>query len=159
MAACRWGPYRACKAGGRGGNEGLGCRYLILRTAWLYSGIAEQLSEIDAAADLGRETLRVVFDQVGTPTYAGDLALAIFSLMRAGATRQRGVCTTSPTRRVVVRLRGGNRRGRQAMTRARIIPLPHVGIPTRPPARPTRCWTRPASRRPSKWISRTGGRP
>ena len=31
-----------------------------------------------------RETLSVVFDQVGTPTYAGDLALAIFSIIEAG---------------------------------------------------------------------------
>ena len=78
------GGLRAYEAGGRGGREGSGCRYLILRTAWLYSEYGNNFLKTMLRLTSERETLRVVFDQVGTPTYAGDLALAIFSLIEAG---------------------------------------------------------------------------
>jgi len=61
-----------------------GCRYLILRTAWLYSEYGNNFLKTMLRLTSERETLRVVFDQVGTPTYAGDLALAIFSLIETG---------------------------------------------------------------------------
>ena len=46
-------------------------------------GVRTQLPEDDAASDFGQDTLQVVFDQIGTPTYAGDLALAIFSIIES----------------------------------------------------------------------------
>lgn len=54
---------------------------IILRTAWLYSEFGNNF--LNTMIRLGKEQkeLGVVFDQVGTPTYAGDLAEAIISLI------------------------------------------------------------------------------
>ena len=61
-----------------------GCKALILRTAWLYSEYGNNFLKTMMRLTAEREQLNVVFDQVGTPTYAGDLALAIFSIIEAG---------------------------------------------------------------------------
>ncbi len=71
----------------RAGEEAVvasGCRYLILRTAWLYSETGKNFLRTMLRLTAERETLDVVCDQVGTPTYAGDLALAIFSIVENG---------------------------------------------------------------------------
>lgn len=73
-----------------------------------------------------------------------------------GITRE---SATSPTRACA---RGTTSRWRsprpRVTARAASSPATRRNTPRRPPARPTRCWTRPASRRPSGWTSRTGGR-
>ena len=61
-----------------------GCKALIFRTAWLYSEFGTNFLKTMLRLTAEREQLNVVFDQVGTPTYAGDLALAIFSIIEAG---------------------------------------------------------------------------
>lgn len=54
-----------------------GCRYMIFRTAWLYSEYGRNFVKTMHSLISSRETVNVVFDQVGTPTYAADLADAI----------------------------------------------------------------------------------
>ena len=61
-----------------------GCKALIFRTAWLYSEFGNNFLKTMLHLTAEKEQLNVVFDQVGTPTYAGDLALAIFSIIEAG---------------------------------------------------------------------------
>ena len=61
-----------------------GCKALIFRTAWLYSEFGNNFLKTMLRLTVEKEHLNVVFDQVGTPTYAGDLALAIFSIIEAG---------------------------------------------------------------------------
>lgn len=58
--------------------------YLIIRTAWLYSTFGNNF--VKTMIRLGKEKpeLGVVFDQVGTPTYARDLATAIFAAINQG---------------------------------------------------------------------------
>lgn len=58
-----------------------GCKYLILRTAWLYSEYGKNFVKTMLNLTATRPQLKVVFDQVGTPTYAGDLADAILTIM------------------------------------------------------------------------------
>lgn len=57
---------------------------LIIRTAWLYSTFGNNF--VKTMIRLGREKqeLGVIFDQVGTPTYARDLAVAIFAAIEQG---------------------------------------------------------------------------
>ena len=59
-------------------------RSMIIRTAWLYSSFGKNF--VKTMLRLGREkkTLGVVFDQVGTPTYARDLAKAIMHIIEKG---------------------------------------------------------------------------
>ena len=56
---------------------------VILRTAWLYSSFGNNL--VKTMIRLGKEKreLGVVFDQIGTPTYAADLARAIFAVIES----------------------------------------------------------------------------
>ena len=61
-----------------------GCKALIFRTSWLYSEFGNNFLKTMLRLTAEKESLNVVFDQVGTPTYAGDLALAIFSIIEAG---------------------------------------------------------------------------
>lgn len=62
-----------------------GCKAIVIRTAWLYSEWGTNFLKTMLRLTAERETLSVVFDQVGSPTYAGDLALAIFSIIENGS--------------------------------------------------------------------------
>lgn len=54
-----------------------GCRYMIFRTSWLYSLTGRNFFRTIAARAAEMPSLKVVFDQTGTPTFAGDLAFLI----------------------------------------------------------------------------------
>lgn len=54
-----------------------GCNYVIIRTAWLYSEFGKNFCKTMMTLTATKPQLKVVFDQVGTPTYALDLAKAI----------------------------------------------------------------------------------
>jgi dTDP-4-dehydrorhamnose reductase len=54
---------------------------IILRTAWLYSSYGSNFVKTMQKLGIERESLSVIFDQVGTPTYAGDLAQAILDVL------------------------------------------------------------------------------
>lgn len=78
------GVYGRTKLHGEEAIAASGCKALIFRTAWLYSEYGSNFLKTMMRLTAEREQLNVVFDQVGTPTYAGDLALAIFSIIEAG---------------------------------------------------------------------------
>ncbi len=59
----------------------VGCRSVIIRTAWLYSEFGKNFVKTMLKLTAEKPQLKVVFDQVGTPTYAGDLAEAIARLL------------------------------------------------------------------------------
>lgn len=55
----------------------VGCKHVIIRTAWLYSEFGKNFVKTMLNLTSNKPQLKVVFDQVGTPTYAGDLAKVI----------------------------------------------------------------------------------
>jgi dTDP-4-dehydrorhamnose reductase len=58
-----------------------GCHHVILRTAWLYSEFGKNFVKTMLQLTAEKPQLKVVFDQCGTPTYALDLAQAIFEIV------------------------------------------------------------------------------
>ena len=69
--------YGKTKLAGEKAVEESGCRYIIIRTAWLYSEYGSNFAKTIIRLAKERDMVSVVFDQTGTPTYAGDLASAI----------------------------------------------------------------------------------
>ena len=59
-----------------------GCKYMILRTAWLYSEFGKNFVKTMLYLTATKPQLKVVFDQAGTPTYAGDLANTILTIIK-----------------------------------------------------------------------------
>lgn len=59
-----------------------GCKYMILRTAWLYSEFGKNFCKTMLNLTATKPQLKVVFDQAGTPTYAWDLATAIVATFK-----------------------------------------------------------------------------
>lgn len=57
------------------------CRHIILRTAWLYSEFGHNFVKTMLRLTAEKPSLNVVFDQCGTPTYAFDLARAIYDIV------------------------------------------------------------------------------
>jgi dTDP-4-dehydrorhamnose reductase len=78
------GVYGKTKLAGEQSIQRVGCNYLIFRTAWLYSAFGNNFVKTMQRLTSEREKLSVVFDQVGTPTYAGDLAAIIFRIIEEG---------------------------------------------------------------------------
>lgn len=59
-----------------------GCKHIIIRTAWLYSEFGKNFCKTMMNLTATKPQLKVVFDQVGTPTYALDLAEAIHVILQ-----------------------------------------------------------------------------
>lgn len=85
------GVYGATKLAGEKAVEESGCRYVIFRTAWLYSPYGKNFVRTMRSLTSSRDTLNVVFDQVGTPTYARDLASLIRSVVDGRLVRENGI--------------------------------------------------------------------
>lgn len=77
------GAYGRTKLAGEEAIRQSGCKHLIFRTAWLYSEFGNNFLKTMLRLTAERENLNVVSDQIGTPTYAGDLAMTIFSIIDA----------------------------------------------------------------------------
>ena len=59
-------------------------RAMVIRTAWLYSSFGKNFVKTMLRLGQEKSSLGVVFDQVGTPTYARDLASAIMTIIEQG---------------------------------------------------------------------------
>ena len=68
-----------------------GCNHVIIRTAWLYSEFGKNFCKTMLALTADKPQLKVVFDQVGTPTYALDLARAIEVVLNKFNETQSGI--------------------------------------------------------------------
>lgn len=75
------GVYGLTKLHGEKKIQTTGCNFVILRTAWLYSEFGKNFVKTMLNLTATKPQLKVVFDQVGTPTYAYDLAQAISSIL------------------------------------------------------------------------------
>ena len=75
------GVYGATKKLGEENIIASGCKYIILRTAWLYSEFGKNFCKTMLNLTATKPQLKVVFDQCGTPTYAYDLAAAIYEII------------------------------------------------------------------------------
>lgn len=80
------GAYGRTKLAGEKAAEG--CHHLIFRTSWLYSEYGKNFLLTMLNLTDTRPELNVVFDQVGTPTYAGDLAKAVYAIIEGGDYKQ-----------------------------------------------------------------------
>ena len=104
------GVYGLTKLHGEQNIINSGCEYVILRTAWLYSEFGKNFVKTMLNLTATKPQLKVVFDQVGTPTYAYDLAKAITTILEdykkeilnsQFSITQRQASITSPTKESV----------------------------------------------------------
>ena len=75
------GVYGLTKLHGEQKIMATGCNHVIIRTAWLYSEFGKNFCKTMMNLTATKPQLKVVFDQVGTPTYALDLAKAILVIL------------------------------------------------------------------------------
>ena len=75
------GVYGLTKLHGEQKIKATGADYIIIRTAWLYSEFGHNFVKTMLNLTATKDQLKVVFDQCGTPTYAGDLAKAIYDII------------------------------------------------------------------------------
>ena len=75
------GVYGLTKLHGEQKIQATGCEYVIIRTAWLYSEFGKNFCKTMLNLTATKPALKVVFDQVGTPTYALDLANVIMTVL------------------------------------------------------------------------------
>jgi dTDP-4-dehydrorhamnose reductase len=75
------GVYGLTKLHGEEKIKATGVHHIIIRTAWLYSEFGHNFVKTMMNLTATKQQLKVVFDQIGTPTYAGDLASVIFDII------------------------------------------------------------------------------
>ncbi len=85
------GVYGRTKWAGEQSIAATGCKHIIIRTAWLYSKHGKNFLKTMMQLTRERSELKVVFDQVGTPTYAGDLAEAIAYIIATNQYSRQGI--------------------------------------------------------------------
>ncbi len=104
--------YGSTKLAGEHNALTLCSRSMVVRTAWLYSTFGNNFVKTMIRLGKERESLGVIFDQVGTPTYARDLARAIFAAISQGVTpgiyhfSNEGVCSWYDFTKTIHRLAG-----------------------------------------------------
>ena len=102
---------------------------VVIRTAWLYSTFGNNFVKTMIRLGKERDSLGVIFDQVGTPSYANDLAQAIFAIINKGIVRgvyhfsNEGVCSWYDFTVAIHRLAG--------ITSCKVKPLHTSEYPTR----------------------------
>ncbi|MEE0863966.1 MAG: dTDP-4-dehydrorhamnose reductase [Alistipes sp.] len=74
--------YGSTKLAGEKGVINSGCRHIIIRTAWLYSEFGRNFCKTMIDLTSSKPQIRVVDDQIGTPTYARDLARTIETIVK-----------------------------------------------------------------------------
>lgn len=85
------GVYGRTKMEGENAIVASGCRHLIFRTSWLYSNTGKNFFLTMADLTASKPELKVVVDQVGTPTYAYDLAYLITYIIENNLLDRNGV--------------------------------------------------------------------
>lgn len=85
------GVYGLTKLHGEKKIVATGCNHIIIRTAWLYSEFGKNFCKTMMNLTAIKPNLKVVFDQVGTPTYALDLAKAIIVILNKFDGSQTGI--------------------------------------------------------------------
>lgn len=85
------GVYGATKLEGERAVLDSGCKSIIFRTAWLYSAHGRNFVRTMKGLTAERKKLNVVFDQVGSPTWAADLARCIVHVIESGQSGKHGV--------------------------------------------------------------------
>ena len=88
---CPLGVYGKTKLAGEQSIAATGCRHIIIRTAWLYSQWGKNFVKTMQSLTASHDTLKVVFDQVGTPTFAGDLADVIAHIINSDQLDKTGI--------------------------------------------------------------------
>lgn len=129
LPTCPNSEYGLTKLGGEQEAQKYCQKTLIIRTAWLYSTFGNNY--VKTMLRLGREKaeLGVIFDQIGTPTYARDLAVAIFAAIRNGIIpgvyhfSNEGVCSWYDFTKAIHSLAG--------ITSCKVNPLHTEEYPTR----------------------------
>ena len=132
-ATCPNSVYGATKLAGEEAIMGLCPNAVVIRTAWLYSTFGNNFVKTMLRLGSERSELGVVFDQIGTPTYARDLARAIHQIISKGVVpgiyhySNEGVCSWYDFTKAIFELGG--------ITTCALKPLHTDEYPT-PAARP-----------------------
>lgn len=107
------GVYGLTKLHGEQKIQQSGCKYVIIRTAWLYSEFGKNFCKTMLTLTATKPALKVVFDQCGTPTYAWDLAEAVEVILKNPVQgiyhfSNEGVCSWYDFAQMVARFSGHN---------------------------------------------------
>lgn len=111
MVGTPTGVYGITKLRGERNIQATGCKSVIIRTAWLYSEFGKNFVKTMLNLTATRPELKVVFDQVGTPTYAYDLAQAIVAILKDPKTgiynySNEGVCSWYDFAKMIAEMAG-----------------------------------------------------
>lgn len=85
------GAYGVTKYAGEKSIRESGCKYIIFRTAWLYSPYGNNFVKTMMRLTGANESIRVVSDQIGTPTCAADLAAVIMKVLEENMLDRTGI--------------------------------------------------------------------
>lgn len=126
---CPVSVYGSTKLAGEEAVMKYASKAMIIRTAWLYSSFGNNFVKTMIRLGKEKDSLGVVFDQVGTPTYARDLAIAIFAAIEKNIVpgiyhfTNEGVCSWYDFAKAIHRLAG--------ITDCFVRPLHTEGYPTK----------------------------